>query len=202
MLNVNYRVLICCTCHFQSGSLLFILASSVCKSLQCLISALTQGGEGCHLFRLTCSAVLWGGRDTVNKYRWHVWGVFPVNGPHWICPILWWHALSGSTLLRLQVALQGHCPKQAQHFVHFQGLSCSGSGPRVLRKGTDLVGLVFCPFPMSEQLKLTSAWQAPCPKWTMHLNRLPSSGHLVSRVRRESTLRCAMCLFRGAHLRP
>ena len=32
---------------------LFILASSVCKSLQCLISTLTQGGEGGHLFRLT-----------------------------------------------------------------------------------------------------------------------------------------------------
>ena len=28
---------------------MFVLASSVCKSLQCLISALTQGGEGGHL---------------------------------------------------------------------------------------------------------------------------------------------------------
>ena len=27
----------------------------VCKSLQCLISVLTQGGQGVHLFRLTCS---------------------------------------------------------------------------------------------------------------------------------------------------
>ena len=33
---------------------LFILAPSVCRSLQCLISTLTQGGEGGHLFRLTC----------------------------------------------------------------------------------------------------------------------------------------------------
>ena len=40
---------------------LFILASSVCCSLQCLISVLTQGGEGGHLFRLTCSVMLWGG---------------------------------------------------------------------------------------------------------------------------------------------
>ena len=44
--NVNYRVFICCTCYFQSGSLFFILASSACKSLQCLISTLTQGGRG------------------------------------------------------------------------------------------------------------------------------------------------------------
>ena len=48
---------------------LFILAS-VCWSLQCLISALTQGGGGAHLFRLTCSVVLWGGRNTANKYCW------------------------------------------------------------------------------------------------------------------------------------
>ena len=42
---------------------LFILASSVWWSLQCLISALTQGGGGGHLFRLTCSVVLWGGGE-------------------------------------------------------------------------------------------------------------------------------------------
>ena len=39
---------------------LFILASSVCKSLQCLISDLTQRVGGGHLFGLTCSVVLWG----------------------------------------------------------------------------------------------------------------------------------------------
>ena len=73
LVNANYRVLICCTCHFQSGSSsLFILASSVCKSLQCLISALTQEGESGHLFRLTCSVMLWGGRNTANKYHWCV----------------------------------------------------------------------------------------------------------------------------------
>ena len=44
---------------------MFIL-TSVSKSLQCLISALTQGAEGGHLFRLACSVVLWGGRNTVN----------------------------------------------------------------------------------------------------------------------------------------
>ena len=86
LVNVNYRVLICCTCHFQSNSLLFILASSVFKCLQCLISTLTQGGEGGHLFRLTCSVVLWGGRNAASKYHWCVWGVLAVSGPHWVCP--------------------------------------------------------------------------------------------------------------------
>ena len=58
-----------------------------------------------------------------------------------------WHfpgVLSWSTLLRLQVALQGNCPKWALSFVHFPGLSCSGSGSWVRHKGTDLGGLVFC----------------------------------------------------------
>ena len=44
-----------------------VLASSVCWSLQCLISALTQGGGGGHFLRLPCSVVLWGGRDVANK---------------------------------------------------------------------------------------------------------------------------------------
>ena len=68
---------------------LFILASSVCKSLQCLISTLTQRGEGGHLFRLTCSIVLRGGRNTANKYQWCVWGVLAVSGPGCICHHSW-----------------------------------------------------------------------------------------------------------------
>ena len=145
LVNVNYRVLIFSTCHFQSSSLFFILASSLCKSLQCLISTLKQGGEGGHLFRLTCSVVLWGGRDTANKYHWRVWGVFAVYGPHWVFPSSRRYVLPRSTLLRLQGALQGHCPKRDLHFMQFPGLSRSGS--RVLRKGTDSVGCAFCALP-------------------------------------------------------
>ena len=89
---------------------MFTLASSVCKSLQCLISALTQGGEGGHLFRLTCSVVLWGGRNTANKYCWHMWGVLCSVRTALGLPQLTVGVLSWSTLLRLQVALQGVGP--------------------------------------------------------------------------------------------
>ena len=65
---------------------MFILASSVCTSLQCLISALVQGGKGGHLFRLTCSVVGWGGRNTANTYRWHVWRLLTLYGLQWVCP--------------------------------------------------------------------------------------------------------------------
>ena len=60
--------------------------TSVCWSLQCLISALTQAGGGGLLFRFTCSVVWWGGRGTAVKYHWHVWGTLAVFWPHWVCP--------------------------------------------------------------------------------------------------------------------
>ena len=56
------------------------------------------------LVQLCCGA---GGRTTANEYHWHVWGVLTVYGPHWVCPRSRWCALSGITLLRLQVALRG-----------------------------------------------------------------------------------------------
>ena len=51
--------------------------------------------------------MLWGGRNTANKYHRHVWGVLTVDGPHWVCPSTQRHMLSRSTLIRLQGALQG-----------------------------------------------------------------------------------------------
>ena len=35
--------------------------------------------------------MLWGGRNTANKYHWCVWGVLTVYGPHWVCPSSWHH---------------------------------------------------------------------------------------------------------------
>ena len=33
--------------------------------------------------RFSCSVVLWGGRNTANKYHWRV---LTVIQPHWVCP--------------------------------------------------------------------------------------------------------------------
>ena len=87
---------------------LFIL-TSVCWCFQCLTSALTQGGEGGHLFRLTYSVVLWGRRSTANKYPWRV---LTVSWPHWVCPrsqCVCFPSLhcSGSRLLCLQLSEAG-----------------------------------------------------------------------------------------------
>ena len=91
---------------------LFILASSVCWSLQCPISTLTQGGKGGCLLRLTCSVVLWGGRNTANKYHWRVWGVLAVSRLHWVCPRSWCMCFpslhfSGSRLLCWELSEAG-----------------------------------------------------------------------------------------------
>ena len=103
---------------------LFILASSVCWSFQCLISTLTQGGEGGHLFRLTFSVMLWGGRNTANKYHWRVWGVLPV--------------------------FQLHCCPHSRH-VCFPSLHCSGS--RLLCRKLSEAGPGLCAFPRSKPLR-------------------------------------------------
>ena len=49
--------------------------------------------------------------------------------------------LPGSTLLRLQGAMQRHCPKQALCFVHVPGLRRSGS--QTVHKGTGSAGCVL-----------------------------------------------------------
>ena len=107
-LNINCRVWFCCTCHLQSGSPFFVYFGFLCsKIFWCLISGV-WGGEGGLLFRFICSLVLWGGRNTANKYHWHVWGVLTMFGPHWVCTCSW--------------------------HVRFPGLHCSGS--RLLCRGT------------------------------------------------------------------
>ena len=138
-LGINCRVLICCTCHFQSGSP-FVYFGFLCLQVSSMSNFCpdTRGRSG-PLFRLTCLVVLWGGRGTANKYHWHVWGVLAVDGPHWVCHSPRRRVLPGSTLLRLQGALQGNCPKWALCFIHFPGLSHSGS--QVLHKATDPEGL-------------------------------------------------------------
>ena len=100
--------------------------------------------------------------------------------------------LPGSTLLSLQGALQGHCPKQALHFMHFQGLSHSGS--RVLCKDTDSVGCAFlC---LSQGLsssgdQVFGEWTVSCGPCVLITSPVPATWFPP----------CAVCLLWGADLR-
>ena len=177
-------------------SCLFILDFSVCKSLQCLISTLTQGCECGHSFVLTCLVVLWWGRNTTNKYHWHVWGVLAVYGPHWFSPAHGTCVFLVYTA-QVQVALQGIFPKETLGFVHLPGLSCSGSGSSVLHKGTDSVRPVFFALPTSEQLSWPGALWVHCPRWAVHLNHLPGPRCSVSWVCCDSAISGVLCVSSG-----
>ena len=159
VVSANYRVLIFCTCHFQSGSLFFVYfvflcfqvssVSNFCPDTRGRRSSLIQA----HLF--SCAV----GREEHCKQI----SLVCVGSVHSVwatlgLPPLMACVLSPSTLLRLQVALQGNCPKWALGFVHFPGLSHSRSGSWVLHKGTDSVGPASCALPRSEQLRRPGAW--------------------------------------------
>ena len=98
-----------------------ILASAVCKSLQCLISAVTQGGEGSY------SSAILGPPPSRSLIRAHLFSRAVGREEHCkqislACvgsaysvpatldlPPLTECVLCQSTLLRLQVTLQGNC---------------------------------------------------------------------------------------------
>ena len=107
-------------------------------------------------------------------------------GPHWVFHSPRWHVLPGSTLFRLQGALQGHYPMWALGFMHFPGLGRSGFW--VLQTGTDPAGHVFCALTRPEQPRQPGAWQVHCPRWAMHLIHLPGPGCSVSQVFNKSTV--------------
>ena len=131
-----------------------VLASSVCWSLQCLISALIQVGGGGHflgsLVQLRCGE---GGMLLTNNTGMclqclsHT-GPAPTHGT-WALPAHTAQALGCSARNR---------PRLALGCVHLPGLSCSGSGTRVVLRGADSVGPVFCALPRSEQLRQPVVW--------------------------------------------
>ena len=109
--------------------------ASVCRSLQCLISALTQAGRDGLLFRFACSVMLQEGRGAADKCHWRVWGAFPVFRPHWVCPC------SRVWALPIYTAQAPGCSIGSGPCV-----AC-GSSFWVLHKSADLIGPAFCAFP-------------------------------------------------------
>ena len=136
-----------------------VVASSVCWSLQCLISTLTQRGGGGQFFRLTCSVVLWGGRKAANKYPWHVWGCSQCLRHTGFAPT---HSVCAFLVYTIQVlgCFARNCLRQALGCMHFPGLSRSGSGTQVHLKGADAFGPSFCALPWSESLRWPGVWWA------------------------------------------
>ena len=185
---------------------LFILASSVCKSLQCLIPALTQGGRGGHLLRLTCSAVLWGERNTANKYHGHMWGVLAVSMPHWVChrswhmrsPGLHWSGCSAGKLSKAGPGLHA-LPRSKPFWFRF---SFSGTPQRHKLSWA----CILCPSQVqAAQLTRFLASILHSPQVGKCILSPPPSQMLgFPSAHWEHHLRCAVCLLWGADfwLRP
>ena len=121
--------------------------ASVCRSLQCLISTLTQVGRRGLLFRFAGSVVLRGGR--CRQMSLACVGSTRLCGEHAQCS-----GHTGSAPLTGVCFPRLHCSgsrllyrEWALSCVHFPGLSCSDSGFRVLHKGAGSVGPAFCAFP-------------------------------------------------------
>ena len=153
VVNANYRVLISCTCHFQSSSLFFVYFGFLCLRVSSvsdfcpdtrgqrwsfiqahLFSCAAGREEHCKQILLTCVGI-----------AHSVWATLGFSHAHGMCDFR-------SALLRLQVALPGNCLKLALGYVHFPVLSCSGSSSQVV-KGIDSAGAAFCALLRSEQLK-------------------------------------------------
>ena len=127
--------------------------ASVCWSLQCLVSTLTQRGPWRTLFffRLTCSVTLWGGREGCCKQitlacarsASATLGLPPVHGA---C------SLSAHAAQALGCSTRNH-PRPALSCLHFPGPSRSGSGTPVVLRGADSIGPAFCALPRSKQLR-------------------------------------------------
>ena len=123
----------------------------------CLISALTQGLRVV-TYLGSLVQLCYGEGGTLQTNITGVFGEFSqCLGHTWFAPLMAC-VLSWSTLLRLQVALHGNCPKQALAFVYFPGLSRSSSSSQILHKGIDLIGPTFWALPRSQQLSQPGAW--------------------------------------------
>ena len=148
MVDTNDRVLIYCTCHFQSGSL--------CFSFFCLlISSVSDFHPDTRwvVVDTFLGLLVWSycgeGGTLQTKNTGMCLQCLSSIGPaptHSVCalPAHTAQALGCSTSNRLRPALG--CK-------HLPGLSHSGSGIRVVLRGADSIGPVFCALPMSKQLR-------------------------------------------------
>ena len=110
-------------------------------------------------------------------------------------PLLMACLLSWSTLLRLQVALQGNCLKQALGCMYFPGLSHSSSGSHIFHKGTD--ACIFLPFSGSSSLGDQVLDKCTLPRWGGASYHCPRPSLSISWVLSGSTVSGVLCVSSG-----
>ena len=134
----------------------------------------------------------WGvGRNTANKYHWHVWRALAVSQPHWVCPRSWGVCFlslhcSGSRLLcwELSEASPGLSALPRSKLFRFSGT------PQRHRLGW---ACVLCPSHVRAAQVTGCLASALSPGWGASY-RLPSPSPLVSWVRSGSTVSGVPCI--------
>ena len=130
-----------------------VIASSVCWSLQCLISALTQRGRWRTLFFSFLGSLVQSRCGEGGTLQTNNTGVcsqcLSHTGPapaHGAC------TLPAHTARALGCSAGNHLCL-ALDCLHLPGPRHSGSGTRVVLRGADSVGPAFCALPRSKQLR-------------------------------------------------
>ena len=134
------------------------------------------------------------GRNTANKYRWHVWGVLTVYGPHWVCPRSQQHVLSRSTLLRLQDALEGTVRSGPCISCTSQVLTSQVQVLGYSTRAQTRLGMCFVPFPgpSSSDNQVLGKCTAPDVQCV-----LITSQSWLGFLEHESTVSCVLCVSSG-----
>ena len=85
LVNANYRVLICCTCHFQSGSLFFVYFGFLCLQVSSVSNFRPDTrGRKLSLIKSHLFSCVVGRQEHCKQYHWHLLWVLRVYGPHWV----------------------------------------------------------------------------------------------------------------------
>ena len=178
---------------------LFILASSVFLFLHgnetLLTSALKQGHRGCRLFRLTCSVVLRGGRNTANitgvcgeclQCLSHT-GFAPTHG---VCVFMFYtaQALGCSA---------GELSEAGPELVTSQVYAAQVQVLRYSTKAQTQLGLCFVPFPGPSSSGDQVLGECSLPRWTGVSHHLSRPRCSVSWVHSRRTVSGVPCVSSG-----
>ena len=148
VVGTNYRVLIYCTCHFQGGSLCYSFFCFLVSSVSDFCPDTQRVVEDTFLGSLVQSCCGEGGTLQTNYT-----GVCSQCLSHTgSATALGACAFPAHTAQALGCSAGNHL-RPALGCMHLPGLSCSGSGTRVVLRRGDSVGPEFCALPRSEQLR-------------------------------------------------
>ena len=131
--------------------------------------------------------MLWGGRNTANKYHWCVWGVLAVSGPPWVFPT---HSVCAFPIYTAQApgCSAGKLSK-GRPWITYTSQIYAAQVQEIgySTKAQTQLGLHFVPFLVLGEGTL--------PVWQCIL--LPPQSQPLSflGVQREHRLKCALCLL-------